>query len=73
MANSTLWKRIGNPYRNIELAFYSYRRSIKVTLLPENLFYFPLDISPNCSLTQRIINDAFEEVEKSFFLKLQMW
>jgi hypothetical protein len=23
-------------------------RSIKVTLLPENLFYFPLDISPNC-------------------------
>lgn len=23
-------------------------RSIKVTLLPENLVYFPLDISPNC-------------------------
>ena len=29
---------------------YSPQILEKVTLFPENLFYFPLDISPNCSL-----------------------
>ena len=49
-ANSTLRKRVGNPYRilNLRLFWEISRRSIKVTLFSENHFKILLDYLPNC-------------------------
>ena len=48
----------------IELTFFLGGKSIKVTLFPENLFYFPLDISPNCFmvLQYRAFPGSFDHV-----------
>ena len=50
-ANSTLRKRVGNPYQILNLRLFREisRRSIKVTLFSENHFKILLDYLPNCS------------------------